>query len=85
MAHVFRQYCAAPVGILTTAGLSLTVATLLQLLFDELVGLLSVDDSDDMDEIEVAESRLSKEEAQLASADVVEPVVDKLDSRCWHL
>lgn len=61
------------------------MATLLQLLFDELVGLLSVDDSDDMDEIEVAESRLSKEEAQLASADVVEPVVDKLDSRCWHL
>jgi hypothetical protein len=79
---VFRQYCVTPVGFLTTAGRSLIVAMLLQLLFDELGGLLPADEMEDM---EVEESRLSKEEAQLASAEVVELADEMVDSRCWHL
>jgi len=61
------------------------VATLLRLLFNEFVGLLPAEETEDIEEMEVTESRLSNEEAQLASADVVELVVDRLESRCWHL
>jgi hypothetical protein len=82
---VFRQYCATPVGFLTTAGRSLMVRTLLQLSLAELVGLLPADESDDIDEIDADEPRLSKEEAQLASAEVVELADETVESRCWHL
>lgn len=85
MTAVFRQYCATPVGFLTTAGLSLMVTTLLQLSLDTLVGLLPADESDDIDERDADESRLSKEEAQLASADVDESADETAESRCWHL
>jgi hypothetical protein len=61
------------------------VATLLQLLFDELVGLLSAEDIDDSEDTDETESRLSNEEAQLASAEVVGFVAGWLESRCWHL
>jgi hypothetical protein len=63
----------------------LIVAMLLQLLFDELGGLLPADEMDEMEDMEVEESRLSKEEAQLASAEVVELADEMVDSRCWHL
>jgi hypothetical protein len=82
---VFRQYCATLVGFLTTAGRSLMVRTLLQLSLAELVGLLPADESDDIDEIDADEPRLSKEEAQLASAEVVELADETVESRCWHL
>ena len=85
MTVVFRQYCATPVGFLTTAGRSLMVRTLLQLSLAELVGLLPADESDDIDEIDADEPRLSKEEAQLASAEVVELADETVESRCWHL
>ena len=85
MTFVFRQYCATPVGVLTTAGRSLIVAMLLQLLFDGLGGLLPADEMDDVEDMEVEDSRLSKEEAQLASAEVVELADEMVDNRCWHL
>lgn len=85
MTVVFLQDCATLAGALVTVGRSLIVTTLLQLLLDELVGLLPADDTEDIDEVEMAESKLSNEEAQLASADVAELVVDRLDNRCWHL
>ena len=72
-------------GFLTTAGRSLMVRTLLQLSLAELVGLLPADESDDIDEIDADEPRLSKEEAQLASAEVVELADETVESRCWHL
>jgi hypothetical protein len=61
------------------------VRTLLQLSLAELVGLLPADESDDIDEIDADEPRLSKEEAQLASAEVVELADETVESRCWHL
>jgi len=61
----------------------LTVLALLQLLFEELVGLLPADDIEVMEE---RDTRLSNDEAQLASADdVAELAVDRFDTRCWHL
>lgn len=57
--------------------------SLLLLLSEELVGLLPADDIEVMEE---ADSRLPKDEAQLASAeDVGVLATDRLDSRCWHL
>ena len=85
MTVVFRQYCATPVGFLTTAGRSLIVTTLLELSLGEVGGLLPADESDDIDESDADESRLPKEEAQLASADVVELADEMVESRCWHL
>ena len=64
------------------AGRSLMVRTLLQLSFVGLVVLLPADESDDIDESDADESRLPKEEAQLASADVVELAVETVESRC---
>jgi len=61
----------------------LTVLTRLLLLWEEVVGLLPADDIEVMEE---TDSRLSNDDAQLASAeDVAELAMDRFDIRCWHL
>jgi hypothetical protein len=73
------------VGFLVMTGRHLRVARLLQLLLVELVGLLPAEETEDIEEMEVDDSRLSKEEAQLASAEVVELALERVERRCWHL
>lgn len=85
MTFVFRHDADMLVGFRTMAGWGLRVVTLLALLLVELVGLLPAEETDDMLEMEVDDSRLSKEEAQLASAEGVELEAERVERRCWHL